>query len=198
MSEPLDEIVETWVTGWARSRGKPVTREGGAWRVDLDDAYRSTEWVVVDPSALELDELARRAQLTPRSWVTVVGAGEVPGMTPTAVGEHLMRTVLRREMPAVEVLVEEREEVAYARLHVDGRPAAQGQAALAGGTVVVDKILTEPEFRRRGLGRAVMAALTGWALDRGATEGLLIASEDGFQLYTALGWQSVTPIVTFG
>src|SRR5687768_15964438 len=168
MPDPLRDVVETWVTGWGRSRGKPVTREGRAWRVDLDDASRSTEWVVVDPTALESAELARQAHLTPRSWVTVIGAGDAPGMTPTAQGEHLMRMVLRRESPSAEVRVEELEEVAFAEVRIEGAVAARGQAALAGTTVVIDKIVTEPEFRRRGLGRTVMAALTGWALDRGA------------------------------
>jgi GNAT superfamily N-acetyltransferase len=196
MSE-LDAVVETWVAGWALSRGREVQREGRAWRVDLDDRHRSTEWVVVRPSAAETEELATRALATPRSWVTVVDGGTVPGMSPIAHGEHLMRTVLRREAVAVEVGIEERDGVAFATIHLDGREAAHGQVALAGTTAVIDRIKTDPEHRRRGLGRAVMAALTGWAIEQGAVDGLLVASADGFQLYSALGWESRSPLMTF-
>ena len=34
-----------------------------------------------------------------------------------------------------------------------------------------------------------MSALTTWAVDQGATTGLLAASADGAGLYTALGWE---------
>jgi GNAT superfamily N-acetyltransferase len=128
--------------------------------------------------------------------VTVIGEADVPGMTPIARGERLMRTTLHPGDPAGAV-VEERDGVAFATVELDGVTAARGQAALAGTAVVVDKIVTETAFRRRGLGRAVMAALIGWALDRGASEGLLIASEEGVRLYSALGWDALTPITTF-
>jgi hypothetical protein len=35
-----------------------------------------------------------------------------------------------------------------------------------------------------------MSALTDWAVDQGATTGLLAASADGAGLYTALGWET--------
>jgi GNAT superfamily N-acetyltransferase len=201
MSDPLrdglDAVLETWVAGWGRSRSMPVTREGRAWRAEVDDEYRSTEWVIADPSGPELDHLAARARVTPKSWVTVIGHGVVPGLTPIARGERMMRTTLSHG-DAEGVAIEERAGVAFATVTLDGVVAARGQAAVAGAAVVVDKIVTETPFRRRGLGRAVMVALTGWALTRGATDGLLIASEDGVLLYSSLGWESVTPIVTFG
>ena len=36
-----------------------------------------------------------------------------------------------------------------------------------------------------------MSALTTWALDQGATTGLLVASADGAGLYRSLGWDQV-------
>ena len=196
MSE-LDDVVATWVAGWALSRGRSARREGRAWRVDLDDRHRSTEWVIVQPTGAESDELARRARTVPGSWVTAVGSGAIPGMTPIAHGEHLMHATLSREEPAVDVQLEVRDGVAFATIHLDGREAAHGQVALTGTTAVIDRIKTDPEFRRRGLGRAVMAALIAWSLDRGAVDGLLVASSDGFRLYSALGWASRSPLTTF-
>jgi hypothetical protein len=35
-----------------------------------------------------------------------------------------------------------------------------------------------------------MGALTTWAVDQGATVGLLAASADGAGLYTSLGWDT--------
>ena len=42
-----------------------------------------------------------------------------------------------------------------------------------------------------------MAGLTEWALSRGATTGLLVASPDGQHLYSALGWGAVAPVATY-
>lgn len=41
----------------------------------------------------------------------------------------------------------------------DGANAASGHAVEYGGVFVFDRIVTEPAHRRRGLGRAIMAAL---------------------------------------
>ena len=53
-------------------------------------------------------------------------------------------------------------------------------ALLSVGTdAVMDRILTWPDHRRRGLARAVMGALASAALERGAHRGILVASEEG-------------------
>ena len=75
--------------------------------------------------------------------------------------------------------------------------AARGQAAVVGEHVVFDRIATEPDFRRRGLGSRVMAGLEHGAADRGATTGLLFASIDGRRLYERLGWREVAELGTW-
>ena len=82
----LDVVLETWVTGWGLSRAMPITREGRAWRAEVADEYRSTEWVIVHPDPAELEALAAAARAIPRSWVTVIGDAQVPGRTPIAAG----------------------------------------------------------------------------------------------------------------
>jgi predicted GNAT family acetyltransferase len=81
-------------------------------------------------------------------------------------------------------------------IHDDaGELAACGQVGLAGTDAVADRIETMPEHRRRGLGSAVMSALTAEALRQGARTGLLIASADGQHLYSALGWERLADAV---
>lgn len=69
--------------------------------------------------------------------------------------------------------------------------AAKGHLALSpsGDDAVADRIFTVPEHRRRGLGSVVMGALTTTARERGARYGLLVASQEGRQLYERLGWR---------
>ncbi len=66
--------------------------------------------------------------------------------------------------------------------------AAEGTVGVLGTDAVFDAVETSPTFRRSGLGRHVMGALTTWSVDHGATTGLLAASADGVGLYSALGW----------
>ena len=95
------------------------------------------------------------------------------------------------------VRIEEDGRVAHAHIELDGETAARRQAAVRGTDVIFDRIETTPRFRRRGLGRLIMAGLTSWAADREAKTGLLMASTDGRHLYGSLGWHEVTPIATF-
>ncbi|AZS73665.1 hypothetical protein DDE74_24345 [Streptomyces lydicus] len=57
---------------------------------------------------------------------------------------------------------------------------------------------TEPAHQRRGLGRAVMAALAGRAVERGARQGVLVASPDGRALYEAMGWRLRSRVTAAG
>jgi GNAT superfamily N-acetyltransferase len=81
-------------------------------------------------------------------------------------------------------------------LHRSGEVAARGMAAVVGADVVMHDIHTDPEHRRRGLGSVVMAALSRRAVELGATTGLLMATYEGVQLYTRLGWLLRATMVT--
>jgi GNAT superfamily N-acetyltransferase len=73
--------------------------------------------------------------------------------------------------------------------------AASGYAAEAADVFVYDRIETSPDHRRKGLGNAVMFAL-GAARRSHAAPQLLVATEDGRKLYTALGWTVLSPYAT--
>ncbi|MFD8290271.1 GNAT family N-acetyltransferase [Streptomyces lavendulae] len=79
-------------------------------------------------------------------------------------------------------------------LSADGELAASGRTGLAGAACVFDQIVTEPAHRRLGLGTVVMAALTGAAIDGGASTGVLGATVQGRALYEALGWKVLSPL----
>jgi GNAT superfamily N-acetyltransferase len=76
----------------------------------------------------------------------------------------------------------------------DGAPAATGQAGLTGGYAIFDQIATEPGHRRKGLGGAVMSALSAAAAPHGATTGVLVATAEGRALYRHLGWQEISAV----
>jgi GNAT superfamily N-acetyltransferase len=77
-----------------------------------------------------------------------------------------------------------------------GSSAATGRLHLQQGCAVFDRIETDPAHRRRGLARAVMGLLDRGAVEAGAQERLLVASEQGRALYLALGWQVLAPYAT--
>ncbi|MBP1239832.1 GNAT superfamily N-acetyltransferase [Frigoribacterium sp. PvP120] len=78
----------------------------------------------------------------------------------------------------------------------EGDDAATGRAALTpAGTAVLDRVETDDEHRRRGLGGAVVHALVAESRRRGATRGLLVASVDGALLYGSLGWGPLASVV---
>jgi GNAT superfamily N-acetyltransferase len=73
--------------------------------------------------------------------------------------------------------------------------AASGQVCVINGTAVFDKIVTEPDFQRRGLGSFIMKALAAQAFAHDVEDGLLLASLDGQKLYSHLGWTSVCHVL---
>ena len=79
--------------------------------------------------------------------------------------------------------------------HESGEVGARGTMGLAGTDAVADRIETMPAHRRKGLASATMSALARSAIEEGAEQGILIASEDGQRLYTTLGWQPVADVL---
>lgn len=56
----------------------------------------------------------------------------------------------------------------FALLAVDGMPAALAYGALHDGLLCYESVVTDPDRRRQGLGRRVIASLAHWARDHGA------------------------------
>ena len=211
-TDELRDLVDRWVEGWSISRSAQASREGsgagssagsnGAWLVEVAAATRLRERVVADPSVAELRRLVA-ATSDPATWLSIVGELDdglrdtLKPLEPVTHAERMMTTTLSRRPTSDQVILEMDGRVAHARVEIGGRVAAQGQAVVVGRHAVIDRISTEPEFRRRGLGRLVMAGLENRAIAGGATIGLLFASVDGRRLYDGLGWREVAPLVTY-
>ncbi|MBF6024019.1 GNAT family N-acetyltransferase [Lysobacter niastensis] len=74
----------------------------------------------------------------------------------------------------------------------NGDLAASGCAAETADVFIYDRIETAQEHRRKGLGVAVMAALRS-ARKSPESPQLLVATEDGRNLYANLGWTVLAP-----
>ncbi len=197
-------LVQAWARGWALSRGVPAPHaRGDHLRIDVGLPGHVTRYLLPH---LDRDLLARLVSTQARSgtWLKICASPtEVTPLLPPGWRVHepefLMGTVLvDRDIPQVEGY-RARIELALPLLRAEfiaaaGEVAASGQAAVDGAFAIFDQIVTADAHRRRGLGRAVMAALTRGARDRGARQGVLVATEAGAALYQALGWSMVSPV----
>ena len=81
---------------------------------------------------------------------------------------------------------------ATARVTVAGRMVGFGLGVVDRGHIGAYEILTAPEARRQGLGRAIMASLLAWGARQGATAGYLqvvAANTPAISIYRALGYR---------
>lgn len=194
------ELVMRWVQAWAHARGLSIEQLDGWPLVHVNGPSRDTEIVCVDPGRDAFERLAAHTAHDASAMLTVFGTDLTeyvstplpPGLRVDRDDEVFMTTTLARSATNVPDGLTPRWIVdghrATYSLDGDGRVAAEGTAGILGNDAVFDLIETSPDFRRRGLGRHVMAVLTTWAIERGATTGLLAASVDGSGLYATLGW----------
>jgi GNAT superfamily N-acetyltransferase len=203
------EDIRRWQRGWALCRGlPPATESDGALDVVLGIADRHTELVALSDADDVVASLASRAASAPRpTWLTVISNRPEPvaavmrqhGLTVGPPDETFMATELFAG-PAVETGFKVRVHPAHSVVRVeltddDGAVVARGMAGLDGEDAVPHDVFTQPAYRGRGLGAAIMGRLTDEAVARGAKHGLLIASEDGKRLYTRLGWTALGTVV---
>ncbi|WP_152363007.1 GNAT family N-acetyltransferase [Microlunatus speluncae] len=199
-------FVEAWVEGWVRSR-RPEAMQAieDGWFIRTGSAKEACRWVLTRPTTERLAEiLAGPVPATgcvkfagePREWMPRFG----PGWDEDELG-WFMALDLEPTAPAavpdgyrLEVITEP-ELIMIRIVTADGDLAASGQCGLAGDHAVPDKIITEPDHQRRGLGRAVMRELQRQARAAGARTAVLSATEGGRALYRRLGWRELSGLV---
>ncbi|NYI77900.1 GNAT family N-acetyltransferase [Nocardioides panzhihuensis] len=203
----LPELVSRWARGWAYSRGfpRPEAVPGGV-RVEVSEPGRRVEWVTTDaPDTLA--GLVDTARATPEAWLSVVTdspGGVRPWFAEGGLqvdGEEALMSIDladhgSRELPdGYRAEVEREGGIIVVTVRSGETAAATGRIAVIGTDAVADRIQTDPEHRRRGLGGAVMGLLVSAAREAGAVRGLLVASETGEPLYAGLGWHAEARVV---
>ena len=76
-------------------------------------------------------------------------------------------------------------------IELDGEPAAYGRAMIVGGDALLCDVNAFPNFRRRGLGRAIMLSLHDGLARAGASRVVLTSTEMGLPLYEQLGYRTL-------
>lgn len=199
------EFLAGWLAARSIARGLPLpVPDHGGLRVDTGSEDEVRRYVFAGPSP-EIRELALSITV-PRVFIKMCGHGEqlldlVPPGWELQPGGYLMTHGGSRDaqpdLPAeyrLELVTENHTSVARI-FAADGDLAASGYAAEYGGVFIFDRIITEDAHQRRGLGRAVMAAL-GSTQCSDAARRLLVATDAGRALYSTLGWTVLSPFST--
>jgi len=81
----------------------------------------------------------------------------------------------------------------FAAVHCEGQPRALAFGVVHDGIVCVNSVVTDPAFRRQGLGRQAVSAVLAWAKERCAAKGacLAVVAENAAAraLYDTLGFE---------
>lgn len=204
-----DGFLEGLVHTWARMRNYPTKTVHGnpaALRSDTKD----WEYFTHNPSTETFEALSKIILASPAQTLTVITDDAESyqelatrnGLT-SQYEEALMTVQLdsaNTQASSREGFVAEithPEDYSIINVTKDGKSAASGQAGIQDGVAVFDRIVTQPEMRRQGLGTFVMNNLIADVANRGANSGMLLASRDGEYLYERMGWSKNFDVLIF-
>ncbi len=211
MVDDTTHLLEIWVTGWAGCRGYETRREGRFPAALRADTTQEWEYFAYDPSDAEFAELAGKTAEVPARILTIL-TNDADRYTDLAGAHGLNVTSATQTMMIVDMETQDAEDpwlsdddltletskvygVQHAIVYSGDEVAASGRVFVVGHTAIFDKIVTEPKFQRRGLGSFIMKALAAQAFEHDVDSGLLLASLDGQQLYSHLGWRTVCQVL---
>ncbi|MGR6328814.1 GNAT family N-acetyltransferase [Sphingomonas sp. XXL09] len=198
-------LVHGWLAGRSLARGLPVpVADHGGWRVDTDGEEERRRYVFAIADNRLRDLVASIA--APRIFVKLCADAEtfrslLPARWSVLPANCMMvaGTVAPAPPPLPAGYVQAVQvDGRVARVVItapDGSLASHGYAAETAGVFVYDRIVTEEPHRRRGLGRALMAALRDTRRDPGSQE-VLTATPMGRALYESIGWRVYAPYTT--
>lgn len=210
-----DELIGTWVTGWSGARGYDNRHDGRVHASLRHDTTGDWEYVVHEPTNEELVAIAetlikhpnRRLVAFTDNTSELVKAARTAGMSVVAQDEVIMSTAMAghdvedpRPAEGFEWQIERDGQHAWVSLHPENDHdvvAASGHVSVVGDVAVFDRIITDPDYRRRGFASLVMRALAAIALEGEVVDGLLVATQDGQELYKYLGWKTLGSAIVF-
>ena len=198
------EVLEAWLSARSIARGLPLPiPDHGGFRVHTKSDAEVARWVFPKAS-YRLEHLARSIS-SPRYFLKLCGsASDLQAALPSGwmihAPEYFMQSTVQPpsgHLPdGYRSEVDRTGMVLAARIFSkSGALAASRYAADTNSVFVYDRIVTEPDHRRKGLGRALMQALHD-ARQQPRSRKLLVATEDGRALYSALGWETISPYCT--
>lgn len=175
---PLDEALERATAFYARHDRAPVAQVtvGSAVHHELE----RRGWVRLRPDEADSEVLLAGVAQLARELATVPIDQVRYRDTPD---EHWLTD---DPAPSLDL-----EEIVFASIEQDGVPVARARTNLVGDWALVADLAVAATHRRRGLGRAMMAALTDWAAERGASVLALQVvgdNEPAQELYAGLGF----------
>jgi GNAT superfamily N-acetyltransferase len=204
----LHRLLEAWTAGWAHSRGTPPPQPrayGFELHVGLPGHVARHALPVLDVTAIHA--LAHAIEQPGILLKVCAPADEVAQLLPAGWRMTAVNTLMSASLKGAQPVADLPEGVSVSQAEASGPvrsitvqcdavQAASGRVGLHGSYAVFDQIETVPGFQRRGLGRLVMRRLSECALRAGATRGVLVATEAGRGLYTAIGWHVESPLTT--
>jgi len=196
--------LRAWLAARSIARGLPgPVADMGGFRIDTNTDAEARRWVFPRMGA-GLMELARSI-VEPRHLLKLCGDdNELRSALPLCWEIHAQSYFMRANGPPPERPLADGYRIEVSRtipvievriLSCSGDLAASGYAAETSEVFIYDRIVTDAEHRRKGLGHTMMATLrTG--KQNAANPELLVATEDGKALYSMLGWETVSPYST--
>jgi GNAT superfamily N-acetyltransferase len=157
-------LVRAWLTARSVGRGLPApVSDRGGFRIDTDSEDEISRWVLpkitaglieLGPSFREPRHLSGCIASSVTKWKLLAHRHFMTAAGPL---------VPRRLPDGYELGLKRSGALAEARVtcHADGKLAASGFAVAAAGVFIYDRIITLAEHRRKGLGSAVVSALSG-------------------------------------
>jgi GNAT superfamily N-acetyltransferase len=209
VAEP--DIVTTWVHGWTLSRGVPAPKSlPFGFYIDVGLPQHRARYVLPTFSQELLVELIAKIDF---SWTFIKICADplrVSGLFPkrwTVQGARFMMTSVLTDMTDVlddravsesysSHMVSEGAVIRAELRNSDGAVIASGRGALWGSSCVFDRIETHENYRRQGLGSAIMGLLGHAAMNAGKKTGVLVATSDGLGLYRTMGWRVYSAVTS--
>ena len=204
-SRPADfQLISAWLSARSVARGLPApVPEFGGLRIDTLSDREVQRWVFtqVTPGLIALGTTI----CEPRHFIKLCAPGEVlMEALPPAWRLQPSHCVMVAAKPWPHIgaptgyCLETVSSGAVTHVRVldqGGLLAASGYAAETADVFVYDRIETAPGHGRKGLGSAVMSALSA-AKRSPATVEILVATDDGRRLYKRFGWRVISAYST--
>ena len=211
-SELNDALVRTWVTGWARTHDYDVSHEGNVHSALRSGDSDEWEYVLHAPDETDLRQVISAVTKSPGRLLTLIAEPDDKSLKDSING--LERISDEEKLMVVDMDTQDVEDPLTPEGYTTTREdfdhwtlftvfsgdsvAARGRVAVVDEYAILDRIYTNPDYWRQGLGTFVTRALVAIALETDVAEGLLVANAEGLELYEYLGWTHLGDVYVYG